>query len=99
MTVLERIVVMVGTGYTGTSLLLGNTLLKVVSQVVDDLNNNSKMLGEDMLFYEENENYYSPYFYHIAWHAFIRPTVEVFLRKELPHAWFNQFYIPNLNIN
>lgn len=99
MTVLERFITMVSTGFSGANLLLGTALKEVMYQVVDDLNTNCSKLEIGEILYNEGENYYSPMFYHITWNALVRPTVEMYLRKEYPTAWFNQFYIPNLNPN
>lgn len=90
---------MVGTGYTDTSLLLGHTLKDVVMLVIQDLNANIDLLGYEAIDYDAEDDYYSPYFYHLTWNALIRPTIAKYLIVAFPNAWFLPYYTLHLKPN
>jgi len=91
MTVLDRLIYLTSTGFTGTYLILGTHLQNIMKLILKDLSENDNPKYK-LIRYEDNEDFYSTMFYHELWEVVMRPIIAKYLAENIPNGWFNKFY-------
>jgi hypothetical protein len=92
MTVLDKMVTMVCTGFTDLPLIVGNDLKDIMNLAITAIEVDYLLIDEAPIKYDEHENYYLPEFYHHTWELFLLPIVIEFVTAHCPKAWFLKLY-------